>query len=173
MSFVQRANRRLILKSRHVIGAHRYWRININTTAYATANPGQNYAAIAQISLTSSLINLANLLGFGIASASDDYYNATPASNACDNDVSTCWISTQNGVPGWWQYDFGAGNAFNITSIDMMSSLNPSQVMMGPQNWDLQYSDNSGTWITVQSFVSAPWVVGINQIFAVTNRFAP
>lgn len=145
------------------MAAHRYWRICF----IRAQSTGQ--MTLAQVQLRTS--DNTNHATGGTASASNS--NASyPASNATDGNTSTEWNGTPantSGSSGWWQYDFGAANAWDIASVVIQgaSSTSGNQVY-APTGWTLAYSDNGTTWQDAcAEFTASAWTAGSSQTFTV------
>jgi hypothetical protein len=138
------------------MAAHRYWRFNI------TATVGSQPAGIAEVSMASSPGG-ANLLGSGTPSASSIYSGSYPASNACDGNPTTFWSAAT--ITSWWQYDFGAGNAYDIREFKITARNDTNQCSQS--GWTLQWSDNGSAWSDACYYIQPTWTAGQTQTFAV------
>lgn len=136
--------------------AHRYWRINI------TSNAAGSYASMAECVLAGT-IGGATLCGTGTATA-DSYYPGQPPASACDGSTTTSWCSNGNSI-SWWQYDFGVGVTQDIQEVRITPPGNGFQ-NRAPRTFDLQYSDNGTTWVTLTSYTAARWVGSTAQAFS-------
>lgn len=137
------------------MAAHRYWRL------YITA-PG-TWNSIGELELRDSAGG-ADRTGSGTASASHYYDGSYLPAYACDNNTSTAWANAGGAPPEWWQYDFGAGNAYDIVEI----SLRPraTKQLECPRAFAIQYSDNGTDWTTSWSYpLVDEWKDGQTRIF--------
>jgi hypothetical protein len=143
------------------MAAHRYWRL------YYLANGGtSNYASIQEIELHNEAAG-ADLTGSGTASAS--HYADGAAANAVDNNGATHWGSYSQGLKDvdiWWQYDFGAGNAYNIIEIAITSRT--TYYYECPSNFLWQYSDDGLTWTTQCVRTGIAWTSTTTQTIDVS-----
>jgi len=118
------------------MAAHRYWRI-------AGLQAAANGLELAEVQLRDG--GGTNRIGSGTATASSvSNPGATDAPKAVDGNIATEWI----GIGGeyrnaWWQYDFGAGNAWDIASVAITSGANYTGT---PTQFGLVYSDDGTTW---------------------------
>lgn len=131
---------------------HRYWRL------YITEFESQ-YVSIAKLALHGT-VGGADLTGSGTGTGSSQYDGNYAPSYAFDNLANTCWHCANGAsAPQWLQYDFGAGNAYNIPEIVITARDN--QGNQGPKAFDWQWSDDGSAWHTVFSKGGQTgWVAG-------------
>lgn len=135
-------------------GPHRYWRLNITSTA-------GTYCSMAEIEMR-SVAGGTDLTGSGTASASATT-SGWPASQAVDNNTGTGWATYPGTPPQWWQYDFGAGNAYAIIEL----RITPRQdgfYSESPANFQFQYSDDGSTWTTQKAISGLAWTAAAQTI---------
>lgn len=127
------------------MAAHRYWRIWSSVSGYSGAT------ALAEVQLLDRSGGT-NRVGLGTASASN-VYGSQVAANAVDGNISTYW-STANDQ-AWWQYDFGAGNAYDIGSVN----ITPRQDLpaTAPYTFSIQFSDDGNRWSTAFTVIGVTW----------------
>lgn len=145
-----------------VPAGHRYWRVYIKTNGYLNS-----YASLAEVAFAAAAGGSAVRGGTPLASMSvADYADADP-SRACDGNTGTFW-GAKGGLPAWWGYDFGAGNALAVAETRITSRPEGGDATnQAPATWDLQWSDDGASWTTQQSYASAAWAAGGTQAFAV------
>ena len=118
------------------MATHRYWRLNFTKT--------NGYCGMAEIELRDTPSG-SDLTGSGTATASYTEGGKDPA-NAVDDNTDTDWGTYNQSYPQWWQYDFGAGNAYDIIEIAIYPrSGYPNEA---PEDLTWQYSDNDSDWYT-------------------------
>ena len=141
------------------MAAHRFWRISSHrANSFIFTDLGEVQFRDA---------GNVNRIGSGTASASS--VNSTNvASRAVDGDIATEWLSlATDGNNGWWQYDFGAGNAWDITSV-VITAVNNGDVIYTPLQFQLSYSDDGLLWIDAcAAFTASAWTMGASQTFTV------
>lgn len=123
---------------------HRYWRI-------FTPNPyaGDTYLSIAEIEFRDTPGGTNRLSGGTVsANVSSVPYLATQAT---DGNLDTFWTTYPSigaSAGGWWQYDFGAGVAWDIVEVVVTPRRDGGGANAGqaPVSFVLQYSDNGSTW---------------------------
>ncbi len=140
------------------MAAHRYWRINIQSNFLGTNASLQNV-------MMASSIGGGSLFGSGTASA--DSFSAGQEPAKAIGSTSTNWGSSGAGH-GWWEYDFGSGNAFDIaeTKISPITGF----LTRTPDQWSLLGSDDGTTFFAKQAFVATPWATSTPQTFDASYR---
>lgn len=126
-------------------GAHRYWRIYIDSTTSGIAN-------LAEVAFRTTEGG-SNVISGGTPFSSSNF--AIPLhqdSNAIDGNQTTTWASV-NGQPSFWGYDFGSGNEKNIVEFTIQAGV----LNQMPLVCRLQFSDDNVTWITKFSFAPGTW----------------
>ena len=142
------------------MAAHRYWRI-------AGLQAGANGLELAEVQLRDA--GGTNRIGTGTATASSvNTPGTTDAPKAVDGSTATEWV----GIGGeyrnaWWQYDFGAGNAWDIASVIISSGAGYTGT---PTQFGLVYSDDGSTWTDACAALNAStWTAsGQSQTITVT-----
>jgi len=140
--------------------AFRFWRIYI-----ATQQGGASACNLAEVQFRTTA-GTALLFSGGTASAFDTN-SSYVAANACDNNTSTFWCSNANG-PGWWQYDYGAGNSLAVAEV-AITCRSDGYAGQGAATWTLQCSNDGAGWASVQTFTAATWTAGSSQTFDVSG----
>jgi len=137
------------------MAAHRYFRLT-NFAGYS------NYVGLCEVKLSDS-VSGTNRVGSGTASASSQYSGSYIPSYACDGNLANYWSSTAADAPlAWWQYDFGAGNAWDIIEVVLTAPAGAGYVY-APTSFSLLWSDDGATWSNEWSFTTAAWTTG-NQV---------
>lgn len=144
------------------MAAHRYWRI-LNTANQANSSPTFDTVTM---SIGQGQANLATNPASASASSS---YSSSYAPSMCILGQSGFW-SAGGGVPQWWEYDFGAGNAYDIGYITITAAAGfPDRPPTAAQ---FQYSDDNITWVTGWTTTGgANWAAGETRGF--TSPTAP
>lgn len=107
-----------------------------------------------------------DILTGGIPSA-DSYVGAGNESDkACDDNITTIWVSTNTAFPHWWKYDLGIG----ITKIVAKLRIYAWHDFAGTtsKNFTLQGSNNDTDWTVVYTGIVANIASGW-QDFTFTN----
>lgn len=107
------------------------------------------------------------LYEFSYAGSSwQESWRATPAtftSNSSETftrpfGFSSDWVSAGSPTNSWIAYDFGAGNDKDIVEVTLKArGQYPDN---GPDDVDVQYSDNGSAWSTAASFTGLTWTAG-------------
>lgn len=141
------------------MAAHRYWRIQVITSG--------SYSSIGEIQLR-DVIGGANRIGSGTPSANSAYSGTYPVTAAVDGNVATDWCSAGNDTtPNWWQYDFGAGNAFDIVQVAITATTS-GDASYTPTDFALAYSDNGTSWTAFYRFTTGAWSAAQTRTFSST-----
>ncbi len=142
------------------MSGHRYW--GISTTA-ASVSPVAFGAAAFRLtgggpSQTAGPVCNAQLYGaeFGIGTGGSAYEAFTG---------SGYWFSGTSGY-GWIGWYFGILGAQTIFEFAVTSVNNSSYNLYGPENFDLDYSDDGVSWATAASFTGVTWTPNQTQTFA-------
>lgn len=146
------------------MAAHRYWRIWIVTS------PSGSITGFAEIELRETAGGT-DRTGSGTASASA--VNATyPPSASVDNSNSTFWTTYNSGVgspPWWWQYDFGAGNAFDIKEIYIVPRQDGFHTE-APGSFNWEWSDDGSSWTTQFIASGITWTATPQTFSVITSQ---
>ena len=129
-----------------------YWRI-----LFTGSNTAFTY--IAEIELRES-IGGANACSGGTASASSIYSVGYEASKALDLNNATSWVSSGVSLPSWWMYQFQGGGI----SIQQISITNGTVTHI-PTAFELQYSNDSNSWVTVGSWSGQTFGTGETKTY--------
>ncbi len=70
-----------------------------------------------------------------------------PASQACDDNAATRWISNSAAFPHWWKYDFGAGVSWKISKITIKGAIVDTHI--GIKDFSVQGSNNDTDYTTL------------------------
>jgi len=139
------------------MAAHRYWRL----VCLQTANNNSGNVSLGEIQLLDG--GGTNRVGTGTASASS-VYPGFPAANAIDGNAGTEWYNNGSEAnAGWWQYDFGAGNAWDIQSVIITSTTVSSDWVVTPYQFILLYSDDGTTWSSTVAVQAGSAITGGGQ----------
>ncbi len=141
------------------MAAHRYWRLNIS------AVDGGAFIDFSEIELRGS-VGGPDLTGSGTVSVYSEW-PGQEGTKSVDDNTSTFWGSYPANPPGWWAYDFGAGNDQDI--VQLYITPRASYPQDGPAAFDLQFSDNGSDWTTAESFTAA-WEEGVAQTFTIEEE---
>ncbi|MGB8601971.1 MAG: phage tail protein [Rhizomicrobium sp.] len=129
------------------VGAHAYWRI------YSAAEAGsENYISISNLEFRAVAGTTQQATG-GSALSSGDYDSGYAKDYAFDANDSTTWIST-NVLPNYIGYHFASAVACAEVVIRNRSGGYYAQV---PAAFQVQYSDDGTTWITVLTETGVSW----------------
>jgi len=144
------------------MAAHRYWRI-------AGLQAAANGLELAEIQLRDA--GGTNRIGSGTATASSvSIPGSTDAPKAVDGNVATEWVGAGGEYRNaWWQYDFGAGNAWDIASIVVSSGANYTGT---PTQFGLVYSDDGSTWTDACAALNASAWTASGQTQTITTTAA-
>lgn len=141
------------------MAAHRYWRV------YITAAIGVPHLDISEIEFRASIGGADQCAG-GTAIYSGQT-SGFEASKAFDNTTSTTWYVNQSSfpLPQWIGYDFGAGNGKDI--VEFALTCWSSNEMA--KDFQLQYSDDGSTWLTLYDRAGESWTTGQTKAFSTSN----
>jgi hypothetical protein len=147
-----------------VNGAHRYWRLYVDAVLSGTS-----------IALTELGLSLtpggASVAAGGTASASNATSGA--AANAFDGNSGTWWMTVSSQVPGWLAYDFGAGVTKNIKGFSLTSQNSAQFATQTPSQFQLQYSDDGVTWVTLAAGTALSWIQNETKVFSADITATP
>jgi len=142
------------------MAAHRYWRLASVATSAVSGD-----TTLGEIQFRDG--GGTNRIGSGTPSASSEYPGGYVAANAVDGNPATEWSSFNDGDAGWWQYDFGAGNAYDIQSVVITASTYSADYRFTPSQFILLYSDDGTTWTdTAAVSAASAWTSGATQTIA-------
>lgn len=130
------------------MAAHRYWRVNFPSDA-------NGIVSLAEIQLrTAGGVNVTS--GGTVTTSSDLSETSYPREATVDGNPSTFWAMVT--FPGWWQYDFGAGNAFDISDVLLTIRNDGSGVSQCPGPISFSWSDDDATWTATSAvYASTTW----------------
>lgn len=144
-----------------VFSGYRHWRID----SKGTINTYYFSAAELQFRQT---VGVNELHAGGVASASSVYGNspAYAADLAFDGNASTAFVSQGGDASvGWLRYSFAAPREVKQVLIRCGPSVPYAE--QTPVAFDLRYSDDGTTWVTVKSFTGITWTSGETKLFTV------
>lgn len=147
---------------------HRYWRYYITATAYPAA-PGD--IVVVHETEMRETSGGSDLTGSGTPSASS-LYAGSSAANAFDNSTATYWASSYAGADdnAWWlQYDFGAGNAYDVSEITITTGSTTTDAAGAPTAFSVQCSDDGTNWTTASTFSGQSWSPSETKTFAIAD----
>lgn len=137
-----------------IVGAHRYWRINI------TAIGGSSSSSIVELEMYESRFGPNVCSGVTAASSGnfDAQYDASEAfdTSLIDNGGGTSALWASNAAVSWLRADFGSGNAKAVVGIGV-HGRQASFVAQMPTDFDVQYSDDASSWTTAWSEAGVTW----------------
>lgn len=144
--------------------AYRNWRL------YSATLNGANVMSCAEMELRIATGG-ADQTGSGTATSDSNTVSHT-ASSAFDNSASTYWESN-TALPHWIAYDFGSGNAKNVTQIAFTARNDVNGPSQSPNAFDVQYGDNGVTWKTKWSVnAQSGWTAGETRTFTASAAAA-
>lgn len=138
------------------MAAHQFWRVELQATSGSTVFSLSGFELFVGTGGGATLVT-----GSGTASATQTN-GVNVASNPINNTGTAIqWLSNDSTLQ-YFYYNFGLGNDFDITRIGMAPSASPSQF---PASWELQYSDDGGTYFPYFGHFSGTPVAGVYQFF--------
>src|SRR5665213_333102 len=129
------------LKGAKAATGHRYWRINVQS------NVAGSFLQIQEATMALS-ISGSNVFGSGTATADSSFDGTVLPPNVVDGNPSTVWATASAGN-GWWQYDFGSGNNFDI--VETIITPPTTLLTRSPSQWTLIGSDDGTTFFGKQA----------------------
>lgn len=147
--------------------AHRYWRLRVT----AAPDGGASFVYVGEMSLKDSLTGT-DLTSPGLAAT-----NAIEGSNAFGNsadeafsdDGANGWATSTSNIAGgdaWLGWDFGAGNAYAITHVEITAGNDADQTA---EDFVIEYSDDNSTWTVKATATSlATWSASEKRLFTLT-----
>jgi F5/8 type C domain len=136
------------------MAAHRYWRF------YCTASGGGGLVSLSEIQFR-EVAGVSQAFSGGTITTSG--LDNGPPADAADSNIGTFWASGT--LPGWWAYDYGAGNAKSIVEF-ALTARNDGFFAQGPTAFQVQYSDDGSSWTTSVSQLPGTWSAGSTQTFS-------
>ncbi len=117
-----------------------------------------------------SFVDTTDVTGSGTATALSTS-NGMPADRAFDN-LTTDWQGwfSDNYLPQWLKYDFGAGNEKVISGYSLL--YNDPWDSYHPRDWQFQGSNNDSDWVTLDSRSAYTWTAGQKRTFDFHNLTA-
>lgn len=150
------------------VGPRRYWRME-----WGAPFNNSFYMRLGELELRESSGGASlPLTSGGTASANSEYY---PASRAFDGSLvpnSNDYVgSTQ---AGWIQWDFGAGNAKEITEVLVQntSTSNGGELDQHVRNFLISCSDDGATWVPVARKWNHPKDASASTVLPITSPIA-
>ena len=140
------------------MAAHRYWRINILTTA-------QGYVGMYEMELRDTPGGADRTTPGGTITAQSSVGGWAP-SQLIDNNNALGWASS-NPAPQWVVFDFGAGNSFDIVELYILPRSDSSLWTQAPSSFDWQWSDDGNNWFTATTKTGITWSSAAAQTFNV------
>ena len=83
----------------------------------------------------------------GGTATADTTTGAYAASNACDDNATTFWASTNTAFPHWWKYDVGVGITWRICQLTIKAGIVGTKI--GIKDFTLQGSLDNSNWNVV------------------------
>lgn len=122
--------------------------INISVSSNELALPLGDYT-VTRIDDNSFTITYSstNILTGGTASADAIYSGDYPASNACDGNIATQWITDGSVFPHWWKYDLGAGVTKTVRRLRIYAEDDGTNVYI--KDFVLAGSNNNVDWTDI------------------------
>jgi hypothetical protein len=140
---------------------HRYWRI------YVTAVDGGSAVAFTEIELVDFNSDTVPKPGSVVVTESAAFGGSPgtyDGSKAYDNDTGTLWSSV-DGPPEWVAFDFGVGEAYDITEVNITARTGGDEDQ-APTAFTVEYSDDGSNWIPYWSVSgSTGWSAGETRNF--------
>ena len=124
------------------MAAHRYWRVLIERGA-----PSQTVLWVFRVELRGAGdANLSTVGNGTVTSSGSDSATINLPGDAFDTSDATRWGSLSSSPwPRWLVWDFGAGNAQDVTSVFFWSG---TVGQLNPGKTAIQFSDDNATWTT-------------------------
>jgi hypothetical protein len=129
------------------VGAHRYWR-------YLVPVPRTNdFWSLQEI----VFYDQAGLpIPGGTPTVSAIYSIFAPPAHARDLNPAT-GTSILPTDPQWFQIDFGAGNAQDVSGFSVQATSGPLRDAQSPSQFEVYYSDDGTTWTLAAQFWAGTW----------------
>jgi hypothetical protein len=151
-----------------------------NIRAYSTKRTAQHWrlkgtlagsfngGALGEIEFYAALGGTSIATG-GTPSAGSAAFGGTAAAAFDGNKVSGIWAGASGAISAgtsWVAYDFGS--PVSITSFEL-TGRNSSDANQMWDGWDLEYSEDNVTWVTLESYSDATaWTAGESRTYEVT-----
>ncbi len=126
-----------------VVTNYRYWRLAVDSIQTPSL-----FVVGIQYFKVSVASGGASIFTGGTPSASSEYSASYTAARAFDDD-NTLWTSILGGIPGYVQYDLGAGNATSAAFLEVRAY--PPNHSYSPKLLRLQGSNDGATWTDLLS----------------------
>jgi hypothetical protein len=88
------------------------------------------------------------------------------ATNACDGNDSTFWLSGGTSYPHWWKYDFGSGVTKQIRKLTLLTFSDGNARC---KDFTLQGSNDNTNWTTIYTGQMANENPSTRQVFTFSN----